>query len=250
MQMNHFISVIEKEETKEYLFPTVRICLIESGVFDWQFNTKSYTIHAGDIVLLNNLTPRRITNNKTTLRMQIFEFLPIEIRNRHRLLQAFYSEEPIILSTDNVRPLATILTLLSQAHNTIKNQGFFVHSIQALFDLLEDVVPSESKTLKYTDEAFRAADFIWKHFRESLTIPSIATNLHISKSHLEKCFKLVHGISIGTYIRTIRIHHVLSALESTPDRSVLDIAFECGFNSSSGFYKAYKTATGQCPKRN
>lgn len=111
-------------------------------------------------------------------------------------------------------------------------------------------MPSNPQRLKYTGEALRASEFIWKHFREPLSVSVIATSLHISKSHLEKCFKLVLGISVGAYIRAIRVYHVLSTLESTHNRSMLDIAFERGFNSSSGFYKAYKTATGQCPKRN
>ncbi len=250
MQLNHFISIIEKGETKEYLFPTLRICLVESGIFDWQFGAKTYSFCAGDIVLLNNLMPRRIKNNKTTLRMQIFEFLPIEIKNRPHLLHAFYSAEPTILSTDNARPLAALLNLLAQTYNTVKSQSFFTHGIQALFDLIEESAPSTSEILKHTEEAFRASEFVWKHFRESFTVPVLAAHLHISKSHLEKCFKQTHGISIGAYIRAVRIYHVLSALENTPTRSVLDIAFECGFNSSSGFYKAYKTITGKCPKRN
>lgn len=249
MKLNHFSSVIDIGENKEYLFPTLRICRIASGSFDWQIGANIYSFKIGDVVLLNNLTPRRIINkNSETLHIDIFEFSPIEIQNRPLLVQAFYNAEPAIISSGNGKLIKALLSDVSRAYLSVKNQDFYDHMMQAIFDLLEDTFSYSLTHTNYSSTAFHAARFIWDHFTEDITVPTVADHLNVSKNHLEKIFKQVHGVCVGAYIRSIRIYHFMSLLKSNPNGSVLDIALTCGFNSSSGFYKAYKAVTGTNPR--
>ena len=251
MNLNFFKAVIHTSENKEYLFPTLRICRILSGEFDWKIGKNTIHVNSGDIVLLNNLVPRKIINTKTSRsEIEVFEFSPTYVLSRKRLLEMFYAENPMIASSKNQKLIGRLLSVISESYGTMQNLNLFWHILQAVFDLLESDSPGITSGRKHSAKVFEAIEFIWEHYCEDISVPDVANRLSISKNYLEKLFKDMQYIGVGSYIRTIRIYKVISLLEENNERSVLDIAFSCGFNSSSGFYKAYKAVTGQTPRRN
>lgn len=251
MKLNFFKTVIHTGENKEYLFPTLRICRILSGEFDWKIGKNILHVKSGDIVLLNNLAPRKIINAKTSRsEIEVFEFSPTYILNRKLLPEMFYGENPVIASSKNQKLIGRLLSVISESFGTIQSHNLFDHILQAVFDLLENDSHRIESGRKHSAKVFEAIEFIWAHYHEDISVPDVAKHLNISKNHLEKLFKDTQCIGVGAYIRIIRIYKVISLLEENNERSVLDIAFSCGFNSSSGFYKAYKAVTGQTPRRN
>lgn len=250
MELNFFKATIQTRENKEYLFPTLRICKILSGEFDWQMGKNTRHIRRGDIVLLNNLAPRKIINTKAvTIEIEVFEFSPAYILNRKLLPKIFYSDHPVVVSLKNRKPISTLLSVISESYGSTTKPEFCGHVLQAVFDLLEDEAHDDLPNPKQSAVVFEAIEFIWEHYREDISVPDVARHLNVSKNHLEKLFKNMHFTGVGAYIRIIRVYKAISLLEEGDERSVLDIAFSCGFNSSSGFYKAYKAVTGQNPRR-
>lgn len=249
MKLNFFKTVIHTGENKEYLFPTLRICRIVSGEFDWRIGRNTLHVKSGDVILLNNLIPRKIINTKTSIsEIEVFEFSPTYIFNRKLLTKVFYSENPVIVSLNTKKLVCSLLSVISQSYKTIPELDISGHILQAVFDLLEN--DCHGFTSDNSSKVFEAIEFIWEHYCEDLSVPDVAEHLGISKNHLEKLFKDMLCIGVGSYIRIIRVYKVISLLEENDGRSVLDVAFSCGFNSSSGFYKAYKAVTGQNPRRN
>lgn len=79
MKINAFTSVIKGNDNRGYLFPTLRICWILDGGFDWQIGNTTCSICGGTVLLLNNLKTRKIINpNKNHIQIHVLEFLPIE----------------------------------------------------------------------------------------------------------------------------------------------------------------------------
>lgn len=250
MKLNFFKTVIHTSENKEYLFPTLRICRIVCGEFDWKIGKNTLHVESGDIVLLNNLIPRKIINTKTApSEIEVFEFSPTHIQNRKLLLEMFYSETPVIVSYKNKKLIGSLFSVIAESYGAIPSLNLFSHILQAVFDLLENDSYRLTSGSKHSAKVFEAIEFIWEHYHEDISVPDVAEHLNISKNHLEKLFKDMQCIGVGAYIRIIRVYKVTSLLEEDPERSVLDVAFSCGFNSSSGFYKAYKAVTGQNPRR-
>ena len=250
MELNFFKTTIHTCENKAFLFPTLRICEIISGEFDWQIGKNTLHVNRGDIVLLNNLIPRKIINTKAlTIEINVFEFSPAYIFNRRLLPAIFYSEKPVSVTIKNRNLISDLLSVISKSHQEVPNPEFFGHIFQAIFDLLENDAGDRFSNGKRSAMAYNAAQFIWEHYFEDISVPDVARSLNISKNHLEKIFAELYGIGVGAYIRIIRVYIAMSLLEEDDKKSVLDIAFSCGFNSSSGFYKAYKAVVGQNPRR-
>ena len=58
---------------------------------------------------------------------------------------------------------------------------------------------------------------------------------------LSRLFGRYIRIDIRNFINNVRIQHVI-ALKNLPEnneKSIIDLAFQCGFNSVSSFYRAY-----------
>lgn len=85
-----------------------------------------------------------------------------------------------------------------------------------------------------------------QHFFEATNLDSAASNLGLSRRRFTQLFREVTGTSWLSYVRRLRIDHAKRLLRST-ERTVLSVAFECGFDDLSTFYRAFKRETGISP---
>ena len=93
-----------------------------------------------------------------------------------------------------------------------------------------------------------AMDYVHKHLTDAVTLDDIAENVGMSRSRLSTVFKATMGVTLWDYICEKRIELVMQKLERTPEKSMLEIALECGFNNTANFNKAFKKQTGRTPK--
>lgn len=55
------------------------------------------------------------------------------------------------------------------------------------------------------------------------------------------------GMGMTQYVMHKRINKAIHLLQTSP-KNVLDIAYDCGFNTRASFYKAFKKITNKSPK--
>ena len=85
-------------------------------------------------------------------------------------------------------------------------------------------------------------------FRDpDLTLQSLSMRLGIQNHQLSQILNDYMGMNFRTYINRRRVDEVKRLLAETPDRTILDIAYEVGFNSKSAFNTAFVKETGQTP---
>jgi AraC family L-rhamnose operon regulatory protein RhaS len=84
-------------------------------------------------------------------------------------------------------------------------------------------------------------------FGEPDTLDSVARRLGLSRRRFTQLFREISGESWLPYLRRLRVEHAKHLLRNT-DRSIAAVAFECGFEDLSNFYRAFKAATGQPPR--
>ncbi len=92
------------------------------------------------------------------------------------------------------------------------------------------------------------ATYIYNNFEKKISLDDISTKFHISRSYLSKKFKAVTGFGFKEYLINIRIKNACSLLLET-DKSITDIAFECGFNDSNYFGDAFRNVKGVSPHK-
>jgi AraC family L-rhamnose operon regulatory protein RhaS len=87
-----------------------------------------------------------------------------------------------------------------------------------------------------------------RSFCDNEKIDNVAERLGLSRRYFTRLFRKSAGTSWLNYVRNLRLKHAKQLLRST-DRSIAIIAFECGFEDLSSFYRAFKSVTGTSPQR-
>ena len=90
--------------------------------------------------------------------------------------------------------------------------------------------------------------FIYANLGEAFSIETLAEEVGVSASHLRLLVRTQIGMGLGHYINRIRINHAQRLLQDS-DLPIKRIAFDCGFNSSQSFARAFRRATGVAPHR-
>ena len=88
--------------------------------------------------------------------------------------------------------------------------------------------------------------YIRRHFREPLTLETIAEMFNVTQNHFCKYFKKITGITFKEYLLQLRLEYAMKQILLTQN-SITDICFESGFNSPSYFTKAFHARFGKTP---
>ncbi len=141
--------------------------------------------------------------------------------------------------------------LLMTEHRTIFGKLHFeslVLDILAQFLALRNeqgrsVVQEENRSAIDT-----AADILRSEWISPPTISSLAKRVGTNECYLKKGFRHQVGMSIGQYIRELRMGKALELLE-TGGHSVMDIALAVGYTNPSHFSAAFKKFYGEVPSK-
>jgi AraC-like DNA-binding protein len=84
---------------------------------------------------------------------------------------------------------------------------------------------------------------------EDLSLKRLAGMLSVQPNQLSDYLNHDLKMNFNTFINDFRIREAMNLMEENPDRNLLSIAFEVGFNSKSVFYDAFSRKTGLSPAR-
>lgn len=100
---------------------------------------------------------------------------------------------------------------------------------------------------EHVEAISKALNYMDKNFDRQVTLDELAQIAFLSKSYFCTVFKKINGLTPWQYINIKRVNKAVELLKTT-ENSVLDIANECGYNSTASFNKIFRSVTGQTPK--
>lgn len=113
--------------------------------------------------------------------------------------------------------------------------GYAIIEIAKRGDVLKQISPLE-----------RAIEYIENHLNENIGLSDVSRETGYSYYHMTRLFSSVLGESVGRYINRRRLYYAAEKLIYS-DQRVIDIALDCGFESSEAFSRAFKLAFGSSP---
>lgn len=118
---------------------------------------------------------------------------------------------------------------------TVERQGYSRSLLKGLNvdDLMEELEQLMTDEKIYLDE--------------SITLNSVARLMSISHHQLSQLLNEKYNMNFNTFVNTYRVEEVKRLLLNYPDKTVLQIAHEAGFNSKSTFYDSFTRFTGLTP---
>lgn len=114
------------------------------------------------------------------------------------------------------------------------------------FDILsmQSVVVKES-TMRYIDIIQSSIDYIEDNLKTEITAEELSANAGFSVYHYYRIFQNVVGMSIKQYITRRRL--LWAAYEIANGKKQVEAALDYGFDTSAGFYKAFRGEFGCSP---
>jgi AraC family L-rhamnose operon regulatory protein RhaS len=256
------IFVLESHHGSDFKMPTtahdfLKIMFVLSGQGAVTTKTSAYHLHKNDVIVVSSGFAHRIEDDANRalslivlcIRRPVLQLLPgapptfpqcrvyrnhaLTIEARRMLRQLFFEQSlrksscAMMMTGLTLQLLAAVLRL--QAVGSERDELFDAQS------------PLETRVRAYIKE-------LEERFPVNEKIDNVAQRLGMSRRYFTRIFRKLSGHSWLDYVRTLRLRHAQTLLRKT-DRSILPIAFECGFDDLSSFYRAFKSATGKTPQQ-
>ena len=94
------------------------------------------------------------------------------------------------------------------------------------------------KVLKYIDE----------NYKDKITLEDISKMFGYNKFYFSRMFNKMVKMNLNDYINFVRIQKFFSFYESDISLKVTELAFDCGFDSLTTFYRAFNNHFHESPK--
>ena len=113
---------------------------------------------------------------------------------------------------------------------------------------LEDRVEISETDLDLTANVIQ---HIYEHCSEKITLESLAKVFHLSPTALSKKLGKHLGVDLRVFVNDVRVQKAMQMMENPAykGKAINEIAFMCGFNSMTTFYRSYRRNLGAIDRR-
>lgn len=222
------------------------------GKREYFIEDRFFTVKEGDLVLIPRSVFHRTAGEGGLRFLLHFSEGFLEEYFTQTALHPLLEELPFVFrGDDSLRErILNVLNSLYSAYCITKepDEHFLAGSLYQLLFMMRyennAYIPS-----KYSDERLtQIIQHINDNYNSIADIDQIAGQFYISKYHLCRLFKKSLGISLVSYLNTIKIREACRMIK-TGCTSLTQIAMDCGFNSSSYFCKVFKKEKGMSPTK-
>ena len=131
-----------------------------------------------------------------------------------------------------------------------KFYDIYVNGNNLFYLLKERYALIENKQTENDKTISKILTFIEEKYREEITLKDVAKFVGYTVEYCSKIFSQYMKENFRTYLNRVRVMKFNELLkeEKNKDKTILSIAFDCGFCSQSTFYRAYGNVFGSLPK--
>ena len=254
----HSVLSPQKREQLDHHHTECEISLFLAGAGTYSVNGKEYSFQKGDVFLFGSNEAHCITEISEQMdllniqfeakllweRSESVELLNLFAARNKNFSNLFSGDEKLasglIMLEKELREQPTCVTV------TAKYLLFslLVHLIRH-YDCIDPAKGLNSHS-SLTKSLKQSIHYINENLFSKLSLEDIAAVACMSPTYFSSVFKKFNGVSPWEYITIKRVENAIELLKTT-DMTKLEIAEQCGFTSSSNFYKAFYHVTGKKP---
>ena len=238
---------------------------IIKGRMDISIGSKNYTAKEGDIVVINPDLIHGYYNGSDDVYVLVYLFGP-ELFEQSLVdlyeplsKMAIFDRKTVFAQNDDgllYSKVADILRLIEEEFFE-KKEGYRVAIKKHFYDLaliyLRDIpknhlLPGKAKKTNSNFQILeRILSYIYDNYdNPEITLDSVAEIACLSKFYFSRFFRERTGFTFHTYLSRYRISKAQTLLSET-EKTVIDIAYNCGFASLKTFNRLFKLYTGASP---
>jgi AraC family transcriptional regulator len=101
----------------------------------------------------------------------------------------------------------------------------------------------------YVDRVNRAVDYVTRNLDQPLRLEEVARAACFSSYHFHRIFRALMGETLASFVKRVRLERSVYLLSHRNGASLTEIAFACGFSSSSDFSRSFRAHYRVPPSR-
>lgn len=167
-----------------------------------------------------------------------------------RIFKGFLPESPILrgaLRNPRIKDAAENLIRLNkepEEFREITARGYFL----ILFGEILKALPVAENDYRVSDPVKDIIKYCYENYAGDISLGSVAESLHISPYYVSHLFSKRLKMSFNDYINTLRIRSACEMLK-TGEKSITEIAYAVGYNSTRSFDRCFVKIRGLTPKQ-
>ncbi len=242
----------------------IELIMVTNGVLTIGINSNQHLLKQGDIAICASGDIHYIDSSNTESKIivvifkpefidDVFDFAPNKFTVRIPFLTEETMQDLKIKDSEIQLIHGCFLTLLNELKDQYPYFKIIVKSkITELIGLLlrnnnqqsfDDNINTSTGNISLVRKAIR---YIENNFSLDISLEDISRHLSVSPYYFSRLFSKTAGMSYKTYLNSVRIEKAIVFLMST-NETIIDIAYECGFNSIRTFNRVFKTVKGYSP---
>ena len=162
-----------------------------------------------------------------------------------RILQdcGFNNDSPLFFDKSGGRVQSAIVNFVFSYRRNKHNEYTLLSRLYNFFAQMKRQYKRTNIKSVYVEQAI---DYIYENYNKNITIGDMANHLNIDRTYLYRLFKRECNVSPQKYLLNFRLRVAVNKLENT-QKSIMEIAEECGFNNVSLFCHQFKKVYSDTP---
>ena len=240
--------IITESENTLHLHTDIEILYVMEGEMEVRIGDRACMAGPQDIILINSGEKHSFRISRDTLACRIFldYFMLKDALNRTQI--TFTCNSAADPEKDYSRHRYILEAMMDQYME--KSKIFLFRSLYYSFIevLKENNLNEDTEDLPETGmKVRRVIRYIEEHYAEPLSLSEMAKREYMSESAFSRLFKKETGSVFTEYVRSVRLEHARSELVHT-NRTITDIAVNCGFSNISAFNKSFRQIYQTAPR--
>ena len=214
----------------------IEICMVDEGETQVIINSEEKTLKKGDMAIAMPYDPhyyKPVTYSKTRvliIPLHMCEKFTYFMENKKNIVP--FISNPALTSKINL----CLEELKNNKHNEILTYGYIYTILGLLIDNIQFVTTDKVIEHKLTSKVLC---YIHKHYKDDISIKSLAREFGCNQSYLSRRFKEQFNIGLKRYITLLRLTNTIMPMKQ--NKNISYCAYENGFSSLRTFYNAFKS---------
>ena len=235
--------------TSAHFHSNLELIFVERGEVEIIVNGERRTLKRGDACFIDGFG---VHGYEDALESRAYILL-IKRNFFEGFLSRFQNQvPPRFFRFENFELLKTLRRVCGQNYT---NEGSRYVAFEGALGVLLASISSETPfTARHREKSAELVCAVLEYAEENLagdlSLRALAKRFGYSYEYLSRLLTKTLAENWNAYINRVRVRKAHERLQAQENASVLQIALECGFESSNTFYRAYKKEYGVSPRRN
>ena len=200
-----------------------------------------YNVPEGEVIFLMPYSPHGIVSSDGA-ELFVIACPPDYVTEYRQILIGKHFDPPVIKFSNTVKVLVEDI-IASDYKEDFKKKALLYCTLS---EFLSQSTLCDTSLVEF-DLYRRVMAYISEHFREDITLNSVAHYACVSPAHLSRVINHSSNLSFCDIVNSLRVYYAKELMEKS-DATISDIAYESGFGSIRNFNRIFKTHFGITPR--